>query len=75
MDSKAVEQNLKILTSKKSGQLRSKNHKTLEESANFLDLDYAQYYRLLPAAPSRRPMPRNCWSGSASWTTSPAKSC
>jgi transcriptional regulator with XRE-family HTH domain len=47
MDSKAVEQNLKTLISKKLGQLRSKNHKTLEESADFLDLDYAQYYRLL----------------------------
>jgi transcriptional regulator with XRE-family HTH domain len=47
MDSKTVEQNLKSLISKKLGQLRSKNHKTLEESANFLDLDYAQYYRLL----------------------------
>ncbi|MDR1453361.1 MAG: hypothetical protein LBJ25_05250 [Candidatus Margulisbacteria bacterium] len=47
MDSKAVEQNLKSLISKKLGQLRSKNHKTLEESADFLDLDYAQYCRLL----------------------------
>ncbi|MDR1322977.1 MAG: helix-turn-helix transcriptional regulator [Candidatus Margulisbacteria bacterium] len=47
MDSKALEQNLKTLISKKLGQLRSKNHKTLEESADFLDLDYAQYYRLL----------------------------
>jgi transcriptional regulator with XRE-family HTH domain len=47
MDSKNVEQNLKSLISKKLEQLRSKNHKTLEESADFLDLDYAQYYRLL----------------------------
>ncbi|GBR74898.1 helix-turn-helix XRE-family transcriptional regulators [Candidatus Termititenax aidoneus] len=47
MDSKTIEQNLKSLISKKLEQLRSKNHKTLEESADFLDLDYAQYYRLL----------------------------
>jgi transcriptional regulator with XRE-family HTH domain len=38
---------LKNLISKKMQQLHKKTRKTIEETAYFLDLDYAQYYRIL----------------------------
>jgi transcriptional regulator with XRE-family HTH domain len=47
MSSSALNQELKILISKKLQQLREKSKQTLEEEAYFLDLDYAQYYRIL----------------------------
>ncbi|MDR1114039.1 MAG: hypothetical protein LBL50_02990 [Candidatus Margulisbacteria bacterium] len=38
---------LKALFSKKLQLLRRNSRKTIEETADFLDLEYAQYYRLL----------------------------
>jgi transcriptional regulator with XRE-family HTH domain len=38
---------LKALFSKKLQLLRRHSRKTIEETADFLDLEYAQYYRLL----------------------------
>jgi transcriptional regulator with XRE-family HTH domain len=42
-----LNQELKALISRKLRQLREKSKQTLEEEAYFLDLDYAQYYRIL----------------------------
>jgi transcriptional regulator with XRE-family HTH domain len=47
MASSTLNQELKALISEKLRQLREKSKQTLEEEAYFLDLDYAQYYRLL----------------------------
>ena len=47
MDGKTLEQNLKSLISKKLRQLRADSNETLEKTADFLDLNYSQYYRLL----------------------------
>ncbi|GBR73882.1 hypothetical protein NO1_1153 [Candidatus Termititenax aidoneus] len=49
MRSAITEQELKNLISEKLRYLRSKSKQTLEESAYFLNIDYAQYYRLLNA--------------------------
>jgi transcriptional regulator with XRE-family HTH domain len=42
-----AEQDLKILFSKKLKELRQKSKKTLWASADLLDMDYSQYYRML----------------------------
>ncbi|MDR1453867.1 MAG: helix-turn-helix domain-containing protein, partial [Candidatus Margulisbacteria bacterium] len=47
MDNNELEQNLKTLISKKLRQLRENSNETLEKTADFLDLNYSQYYRLL----------------------------
>ena len=47
MDNNELEQNLKTLISKKLRQLRENSSETLEKTADFLDLNYSQYYRLL----------------------------
>jgi transcriptional regulator with XRE-family HTH domain len=47
MDNNDLEQNLKTLISKKLRQLRKNSNETLEKTADFLDLNYSQYYRLL----------------------------
>ncbi|MDR1998219.1 MAG: helix-turn-helix domain-containing protein [Candidatus Margulisbacteria bacterium] len=45
-----IEQKLKDLISRKLRFLRQKYKTTLEKTADFLDLDYAQYYKLLHGA-------------------------
>ena len=47
MDNSLLEDNLKKLISKKLNQLRENSKETLEKTADFLDLNYSQYYRLL----------------------------
>ena len=47
MDNKILENNLKALISKKLRRLRENSGETLEKTADFLDLNYSQYYRLL----------------------------
>ena len=47
MSRQITDTDLKLLISKKLQQLRQNSQQTLEETAYFLDLDYAQYYRIL----------------------------
>ncbi|MDR1996836.1 MAG: helix-turn-helix transcriptional regulator [Candidatus Margulisbacteria bacterium] len=47
MEKTITDADLKALIGRKLQQLRKKSQKTIEETADFLDLDYAQYHRIL----------------------------